>query len=350
MNLYLVRLRFLSPLHSGHDEAGIGMEAVLPYLHSDTLYSAICNAWSVTAEGESYLEKISENTIPILLSSAFFYKGLYSTSGVDYTYFLPRPMIPFPSQFGPLSKTIKNTEYITLEQFIAWVRGDITNFRSAQSYSIGSKKHDYNDIYAMRIRPRHATDRLTMASSIYHCGEVFFRNKPREGGLYFLALIREADDLKGLLLAMELLQHWGLGGVRSVGYGKFEFTIEGPLPEDSSFGELFIERETNYNCLLSLYYPALTERQKDNFLAYRTVQRKGWFQSQTQEISLKRQSCYMLGEGSILRNKPLGVNLNVAPKAFKDHPVYRCGMALSVPMQSVADEDRERRAVVDRCI
>lgn len=345
MNLYLVRLRFLSPLHSGHDEAGIGMEAVLPYLHSDTLYSAVCNAWSTTIEGKSYLERIGTNASPIYFSSAFFYQGRHSSNGVNYTYYLPRPMLPFPSQFGPLAKTIKSTEFITLEQFTAWVRGDINNCWSAQSNSIGSKRSDHRDIYTMQIRPRHATDRLTMASSIYHCGEVFFRNKPGEGGLYFLAVVREVDDIKGLELALGLLQQWGLGGARSVGYGKFKSTIEGPLSKDSGFGELFIERETDYNCLLSLCYPSLEERQKNNFVAYRTVLRKGWFQSQTREFSLKRQSCYMLGEGSILRKKPQGVNLNVAPKAFKEHPVYRCGLALSVPMQFVARDTNEGKVV-----
>ncbi len=344
MNLYLVRLHFNGPLHVGHDEAGIGVEAVLPYLHSDTIFSAFCNAWSSCDEGRYYLDNIEEKKVPALLSSAFFYHGSHTGRGTDYTYFLPRPLIPFPARFGPLAKTVKSTEFITLDQFSDWIEGKITNFSSAQIKSIGAKKYNYKDLYTMQVRARHAQDRQTMASSIYHSGEVFFRGRPKEGGLYFLAF---ADSKEALIIALNILQQWGFGGIRSAGYGKFDYDLEGPLSEESDFGSIFLNKGSSKNayCLLSLCYPASNELNQNSFLAYRTIMRKGWFSSAEKGLSFKRKSCYMISEGSVLKEKPEGVNLDLKPKAFNTHPVYRCGLAMSVPMQLSQDNDRKEEMI-----
>ncbi len=332
MNCYLVRLHFNGPLHIGHDEAGIGVEAVLPYLHSDTLFSAFCNAWSSYGEGRNILKDIDESKVPVLFSSTYYYHGRHTGSGVNYTYFLPRPLLPYPSGFGPLAKTVKNTEFITLNQFSSWAQGRINDFGSAQHNGIGSKENSYKELYTMQVRPRHAQDRQTMSSSIYHCGEVFFRGRPNESGLYFLAA---TDNKDALFTALEILQQWGFGGVRSAGYGKFNYDLEGPLSETSEFGRiLFSEREvSDAHCLLSLFYPAINERTPENLLAYRTVMRKGWFHSASEGVSLKRKSCYMITEGSVIRGKPVGANLDLKPKAFNSHPVYRCGLAFSLPVK-----------------
>lgn len=332
MDAYLVRLRFQGPIHVGHDEAGIGMEAVLPFLHSDTIFSAFCNAWASCSEGNTYLKEIKEKSVPAVFSSAFFYRGNYGGSGVKYTYYLPRPMLPLPGKFGPLSKTVKNAEFITLEQFINWAKGRITDFASAQLNGIGSTLNNYKDLYTMQLRPRHAQDRLTMASSIYHNGEVFFRSKPNEGGLYFICL---TSNKEALAFGLKILQHWGFGGIRSAGYGKFSYDLEGPLGAESTFGELlFSEAEdANAHCLLSLYYPPKSEMGDVNYLAYKTIIRKGWFHSVESELSLKRKSCSMLSEGSVMRKKPTGIVLDLKPKDFTRHAVFRSGIALSVSLR-----------------
>ena len=325
MGIYIVRLKFLGPVHSGHDEAGIGVESVLPFFHSDTIFSAFCNAWADMPDKNNVLSQIREGSVPAYFSSAFLYKFEKG----KYTYFLPRPFMPLPNNFGFMSKVIKNLDFITLEQFIKWSKGIINNENNAQTALIGSDIYNYNDLYFSQVRPRQNTDRQTSAASIFHCGEIFFKSKgDLESGLYFIAF---TSNEKILHSSLELLQYYGFGGIRSNGYGKFSYEIEDLSNSKNSFNKLF-SAQGNAFCLLSLYYPRKPIGVSNKCVAYKTILRKGWFYSSHYSTSLKRASCRMFAEGSIFKGKPQGKILDVAPGIFKFHPVYRCGLAVSVPM------------------
>ena len=322
MDWYIVRLRFKGPLHVGRDEAGIGIEGVQPYIHSDTLFSAFCNAWAGDEEGRKALEEVKEGKTPLRLSSAFFYEERAGT----FTYFLPRPLLPASTSFEAYTRYVKQADFITLDQFKAWARGDIRDDVGAGQYGIGYA--NYRALYTEQVRPRHASARITMASAIYHCGEVFFQ---AGAGLYFLV---ETGDEKLLQDSLRHLSHSGLGGERSIGYGTFDFDYALPelVAEDSPFAKLR-QIKGNAWCLLSLYYPNEEEmpETQNSALAYKTVLRKGWFYSKTVKAQGKRKTCRMFGEGSVFRSPPQGCVLDVKPKDFK-HPVFRSGTAMSLPV------------------
>jgi len=46
MKHYIVRMKFISPVRFGADCSGIGIENAQPFVHSDTLFSALCNVWA----------------------------------------------------------------------------------------------------------------------------------------------------------------------------------------------------------------------------------------------------------------------------------------------------------------
>lgn len=317
MNWYIVRLNFKGPLHIGRDEAGIGVEGVQPTIHSDTLFSAFCNVWANTGRVEGILKGITSGKFPFRLSSAFFYRRDVSDR---ITYFLPRPMLPLSSSFGNRAQQVKQTDFLTLEQFEKWAKGRITTAQEAKHSGIGAEEEP---AYLEQVRPRHASDRETMASSIYHCGEIFFG----EGvGLYFLA---ETSDKELLEDSLRHLSFLGLGGERSLGYGAFRFEVESIT--DSSPFAILRKIKGNACYLLSLYYPDSDKEIKNSALAYRLVIRKGWFYSSMENFQGKRLTCRMFSEGSVFSSLSRGCLLDVAPDGFS-HSVYRSGVAMSLPI------------------
>lgn len=326
MNRYIVRLRFRGPLHIGHDEARVGVESVQSYVHSDTLFSAFCNVWANDPRWKHVLDDIKSQKALFRFSSAFCYR---QNDDGTFTYFLPRPLLPLSSSFDAYARTVKKQEFLTLEQFRAWASGNLTNDSQASRHLIGGNNSDYTKLHVEQIRPRHASDRKTMASSIYHCGEVFYS---KDAGLYFLVETNEKHDLLAAYLSH--LGYLGLGGERSVGYGLFDPELEGPLGDDSPFIDLKKIRGNAW-CLLSLYYPSEQEMPQieDSILAYNTVIRKGWFSSTSAGKQMKRKTCRMISEGSISKFELTGTVLDLRPEAFKDHPVYRSGLAFSTPIK-----------------
>jgi len=317
MDWHIVRLNFKGPLHIGRDEAGIGIEGVQPNIHSDTLFSAFCNVWASAAKGKKILEDITRGEVSFRLSSAFFFR---KDPRGTVAYFLPRPLLPLTSSFGDRARQVKQTDFLSLENFKRWAEGNITTAGDVKHFGVSPEDEP---AYLEQVRPRHASDRETMSSSIYHCGEVFFGE---DVGLYFLV---ETSDKEMLEDSLDHLSCLGLGGERSVGYGTFGFELES-LTDSSPFSHLR-QIEGNSWCLLSLYYPNNHEKIEDSALAYRLVLRKGWFYSDSEKLQGKRLTCRMFSEGSVFSSPPRGRLLNVAPEGLS-HPVYRSGLAMSLPI------------------
>ena len=93
MDTNIAKLNFTSPLHLGAE--GASVEKIYDFLHSDTLFSAICHGW-LEAYGSKDLEDLLEEfptnqqalppSPPFLLSSAF---PFVEKDGMRTTYFLP---------------------------------------------------------------------------------------------------------------------------------------------------------------------------------------------------------------------------------------------------------------------
>ena len=93
MTWHYVKLKFTTAVHFGADESGIGTEAVQPFLHSDTIFSALCNAWAkfriLSDHDLSELKQCFDTAPPFKISSAF----PYLRSGPPLKYFLPKPIL-----------------------------------------------------------------------------------------------------------------------------------------------------------------------------------------------------------------------------------------------------------------
>jgi len=311
MNWYLVKLKFISPLHIGDDEAGIGVENVQSIIHSDTIFSAFVNAASLT--DKSLVDFLIAGDFRI--SSAFPYD--------ENHYYLPRPLFPLPTSFGRYAKEVKECEFLQEEDFHKWIKGELNEGNVIAPIS---RSQRVEEISGTEVRPRNASDRQTLSTVLYHCGGTTFEENC---GLYFILEI-DNDGKEKFQEILITLKKFGFGGERSSGYGQFDFKIMEPVDLEEGVWRNIKCADGNCFCLLSLWYPK--EEEQIDIKAYQTVLRKGWIFSTASAKQMKRKTLRMFKEGSIFGNQSTGKLVDVTPPGFDDHKVYRWGKALSVKM------------------
>lgn len=321
----IVRLRFSAGLHIGADSGGIGKENVQNIIHSDTIFSMLINSFADIAAGDenkinAFIQSI--NT----LSSGFLFKKLRGRG--NYEYYLPVPLNNPPDFSGgtgeirrlKYGKALKKASFITLDHFQNWINGEELGISALKSL----EERKYSSLYAIRIRPHHARDRLTSTTHLYHAGEMFF---DKNAGIYFLISGQIEDSNLDAVLTNAAIK--GLGGRRSHGKGIFEFSIN---PLDENWEKLLNGKDDNY-VIISLYSPYADEIQTLEPAAYSLVLRKGWTFSSMLHGQFKRKTCRMFGEGSVFINKPEGSTVDVTPDPVNSFPhrFYRFGKAFAIP-------------------
>ncbi|GEM_PF-71201 len=358
---WVVKLRFRTPLHIG--EPGVGVEGVMPYIPSDTLFSAICHAWAEAYGGESLEELLEafprENAMgsealepPFVLTSAYPYDREHFYAPKPYISPYAGPSVPGPE--APPSQTeaeeieeemrkspLKDLEFIPAETLTQWLGEGLDREALRGLEELAGRR-----LYYETLVPRVRIGRLNHASNLYHCGLVEY---PKEGGLYFLVTL-DPELEKPLKACLELLGELGIGGERAVGCGKFEFAGDGwqPLEEVPALKALVqgqgtgsSDRDTGKepvaHCLLSLYYPAEEELSglREAIIGYGWAWRGGWPTLTGPGRPTQRRRCRMLREGSVLRfaggRPPRGRLADVTPEGHP-HRVYRSGLAFSAPV------------------
>ena len=338
--LKIVRLHFKSGLHLGTDISGIGLEDSLLIAHSDTLFSCLINSYAELHSGnlkvvEKLLEAFCEGHPPFRISSAFPFE---MQDGLMY--YLPKPLIDPPLFYDPsegqwaknkYGKLIRTTQLIPIDIFQNWLKGqDIYgDMERLERQNIGN-------LCAREIRPQHARDRLTEATSIYHTGLVHFHHGV---GLYFLVELNDESFLNWSMFetVLRFAGRNGLGGRRSLGNGVFEATIS-ELDED--WNNLFDFQQLDGFINLSLYLPDPQTLGSLGPVAYQLVPRQGWCYSSITPVQTKRQKVTMFGEGSVFRNKPKGSIADVTPdNGFTAHNLYRYGIPILLPIKILEKED-----------
>ena len=317
--LYLIRLKFLSPVHFG--EVGIGIEHTEETVHSDSLFSALCHAWGVLY-GKRDLDDLLgtfDGTPPFLLSSGFLYR--------EDTFFLPKPL-SMPPGFDDLcvrekfGKKMKKTCYLPLKIFQQWVQG------APIDYDDLGEEIRYEEGFGVFLVPRVALDRVYATSELFQCGLVSFR----EGcGIYVLLKAEDEGMVSKIRHALSLLGEMGLGGERTYGYGRFEAEVH---PAGERWERLF-EPRGDRSVLLSLYHPDVPVSEILEGASYDLQERRGWIHSPFSKKQFKRKTVTMFKEGSIFKGMLRGHLVDVTPSIWdraRLHPVFRYGFALTAPI------------------
>ncbi|MGC9125679.1 MAG: type III-A CRISPR-associated RAMP protein Csm4 [Caldisericaceae bacterium] len=321
MATYIYKLRFDSPLLVSSDPFYLEKPEIM--IHSDTLFSAIINTLSYINGGlsESFTGKP-----PFILSSAFPY--------YNDTLFFKKPRISIISEeLGDLSKKLKKAQFVSEDVFKKIVKGErieIDNLSFNEEFLSSSKIQ--GEMFALSEVPRCKIDRLTTATDIFYSNRLVFSP---DSGLFFLTDFKEQTYKSQFDSAVNLLGESGIGGERSLGFGRFkvmnvkEFKV--PLEEQQS---------QSYFTNLSLYHPqkaevdsGLLERAR-----YDIIERQNWIYSGG-PTPLRSKSVRMFSEGGVfsyvkgVEGDLVDTTPQIADKLnYLNHRVYRSGLLFRYPV------------------
>lgn len=183
--------------------------------------------------------------------------------------------------------------------------------------------------------PHVSIDRSTHASNLYHTSFVHYlwdahgENPKSLSGLYFLLHLNDEKLEQEIRAAFEFLGEEGLGGERSSGAGRFGVEWK-PLTKE--WQELVKFEKATKHCLLSLYSPELMPLKIED-AQYELIERGGWIGSPFSGRQLRRMSLRMFTEGSVFCQKLKGQLADVTPAGFREHKIYRNGLALTLPIR-----------------
>lgn len=315
-----------TPFHLGLED---DLEISEHYIHSDTLFSGICNAFRLLYGSEGlndFLESYKNN--PVFFSSAFPYIK-------DILLFpLPKSLDLSKHTISHELKKFQKIEFVSEIIFKDIITGkDISEYLKEENLIqkgmvllTKEEKEKYNilNIWNEREIPRSVIDRETHDLDIYHFKEVSFL---KSCGLFFLIDFNNSEYKEKIIASIRLLGDEGIGGDRSYGKGLFSVEFRDYSLKAYQKGNNFIT--------LSLYYPQDLEMDKISFLDsyYELILRKGWIYSQDGK-SMRRKTIRMFSEGSVFKyenlKEPLGRLVDVTPEEFFMHKIYRYGYAFSV--------------------
>lgn len=346
----LVRLQFLGTAHFG--ELGIGIEETSERVRSDTLFSALIAVYAQMFGSQAVSELLQqfcdrENPPPFCISSTF----IYQQTADKITYYLPKPLrFPwnYPDDDLNFFKTYKKKlNYLPLEIWQRWYQGEgfadgdelitYTNDGKSQGNLNQARAFAYGTCYKKRPLPKVAIDRVTRATNFYHTGIVQFQQDSQaHSGLYFLIYFPCVNktlehDLKAVL---KWLGDEGLGGERSSGSGQFKAKWDSLSP---TWQQVVDFKDNSYYTLMSLFWTndeqKLNEAIADKKASYEIIERGGWVSSSPSGYQLRRKSIRMFAEGSVFSSEPIGKLADVTPLGFTNHPIYRSGISLSLPIK-----------------
>lgn len=294
------------------------LESVTPYVRSDTLFGAICNATGLLY-GDDQLEEMLEafrlGEPPFLISSAYPSIGDVHLLPVPLSCDLVRRMGADPK--SEVGKRLRKVGLVSHELFVHLCTGEDISSLAEVKWGVllthreaeGVAEKPWSDL----LIPHVSLDRLSAASSVYSMVEMEYM----QGACpYFLVDIRDRAYHKRLMAALRLLADEGIGGKRSWGMGQFA-----PL----DLGEVHLPTPEEWMVTLSLYHPRKDELGLLSNAMYSLVERGGWIASPGG--NRRKKSVLMVGEGSVVPAWAMGEVVDVKPDGAP-HPVYAYGYAI----------------------
>jgi len=324
MSALLIKLRPTGPWRIGPDSGD--RDRVDRVYHSDSLYSAVSGAMARLGELDAWLDATaraaSEPAVRFSSCFPFYAETLYVVPPRNVWPPPASPKVRFEgARFVPLKvvETLISGRAITEDNWAIDGPSECLIAGGAQGP------------FRVSVRSNAAVDRNGESVAPHSTACLEFTPG---GGLWFLASF--ADDaakarwnapLQG---ALRLLADSGFGGGRSRGWGRSEMPeiIEGALP-----GLLFNSTDTaDGYWLLSVFHPAASDAIDWQHGTYSLSTRGGRIES----FGAEKKPTRMLTEGSVIvsATAPVGAAADVAPENF-EHPVYRSGFALALPIPLV---------------
>ncbi|MCQ2230550.1 MAG: type III-A CRISPR-associated RAMP protein Csm4 [Paludibacteraceae bacterium] len=324
----IYKLHFTSPLHLGdsRDDYSVSLKTI----NSDTMYAALISCLAKLGQ-----EIPKDGDLGCTISNLFpFYQKDTESKAV---YFFPKPLkqtLPSSEKASEERKKVKKVTWLDEKYFSKVLKGeqlfdDNTIARSIKGIYMTDMEID-KDFMSSQVSSRVTVSRDGQEDAKpFHMDRVVFKDC---SGLFFLA----KGDTDSLEKALDLLQSEGIGTDRNVGNGYFEFNL--------SSLEIEFPDVAEYSMSLSSFIPENKEQiasmLASNNVAYDFQRRGGWITTPPHN-SLRKNVIYSFSAGSVFKSASNGVNIHgkvgvdLKPDwdSSLNHPVWRCGRALFLPIK-----------------
>lgn len=335
MKYYLFTLKFLTPVHFGDTGNGGNLERVSMTCSADTFFSALCSEAALVSKNcvETLVEKFDDGKI--CLSSLF---PFYQAEDEELELYLPKPLYRMNAEVTDVKsfndmklaatklKKLKKTTYVRASELV--------NLLDAVK---NNEEYDYElPVFATKMNSERVNKRMDEPLPYFVGSYVFAKN----AGLYFVLGLENEDDMEEMQELIAQLGLSGIGGKRSSGYGKFELGEDyieldaefGIYDDDIALANMLENESAKLQMSIAPVKPNAEDANvvKEGF--YKLLRRSGFVASNNMEDNMKRDSIYMLAEGSCF-NKRIDGNLVGFTVQGVNHKVYRNGLGMYVGVE-----------------
>ncbi len=312
--LFALRFRGRFRAGRGGEDAGLSFP-------SDTLFGALCHAgaacWGPDAL-RALLDRCLGGQPPFRFTSAF----PFVVDGRREVFLLPRPHRPPPGFEDPAlreghARGVKGLRFVPRDAFRAWVAGRAPDYGACLEVD-----RLLSEQFRLDLAPHVALGRADAQPDYHQVASVWVR---QGAGLYLLAAFEDAGWVEPFVAALRWLGDGGIGGRRGRGMGQFEVAVR-DVGEDADwrgFGPV----PQGTGCLLSRLAPEPRSATSLLTAGYELVEAGGWAMSEAGQARHRR--VWMLAEGSVLPRWDPGRLVEVTPRGWQGHPVYRWGFGFA---------------------
>ena len=304
MDYYIYKIKFLTPVHFGNGS----LSSSTYTCHADTLFSAICQQYiRIYGEAESLIESVNNNEFLISDTYPYYNEELY----------IPKPVV-FINKKEENSKVdkkaMKALGYIPIDKFPKYI-----DFLKNGGYLPFENKVFANE----EIINKASIVRTEIESKNAEPYSISVQRFSENSGLYFIVYTNKSLKEK-LDIILDSLSSDGIGGKRTLGYGKFQVS----LCENDKLKE-YLKKDANLYMNLSVLSPSKEELLKIDreVSTYTLLDREGYIDSiKYSQTNLKKKPVVMFNSGSCFEKKISGQIIDVSNG--EGHKVYRYGKPL----------------------
>ena len=301
---YLYKFHFYGALHIGPDDGRNVLQSSGILLHSDTLFSALCiEALRDETARNSLLEEAAAGRF--LLSDAFPYRA--------DELFLPKPLIRTEQGLRQMQdpgqrKLFKKLTYLPASLWDAYL--DL--WREGRPFDAAACLQQLENLSFLderacaAVRGKEETDPYLVRGLQFN----------KDCGLYCI-LAFDDDRVRSLVEGLlQSLSFSGVGGKRSVGFGKFQLECCGELAQSACeaarvLGTYLSGEPAAHWMTLNTSLPAEDELEEAMDHAEYSLCRRGGF---VHGMGYKKRTVYAFASGSCFSNRFTGQVRNVAPE------------------------------------
>lgn len=327
MMYYIFTLKFLTPVHFGDTANGGSLDKFSLQCSADTLFAALCN--EAANKGSDAVETLVKKTVEgkIVFSSLFPY---CRTVDDDLYFYLPKPLLKLEQDEQQSAKSFEEIKQLATK---LKKQKKSTYIRASQINSLLESGSSDRQFAVPEFAAPLVAGRVALREEKplpYYVGSYVFSE---HSGLYFILGVEHEEEftlIKELLLS---LGYSGIGGKRSSGYGKFEladdelelFDDGGVYDDDTAIALMLYNEKSKYQMCLAPVCPKADELAVVKQGRYKLIKRGGFITSSAAKDNIKRNSIYMLQEGSCFPERLCGQMLQQTVDGLA-HDVYRVGM------------------------